>query len=227
MAWGQDEEASAFICSEKLTTADQLPLEWGKCARKQITISFLEMVKHPLARRAPRWCYTDSSNTLGCYNKPLSFLLIHHLGHRCSLGGSQKGEKKMKNELLKFKASPHFSGYVWKTIFLIVRKDGNTMFHAGVQMNLNNISCKIILGCFIQIHFLSEGCCELCCAWLRYSVSRIDFVLASVTSALLVLRVPWEKAGTEKKHPAALYKIPTLHSIQQGCRLLLLLRRSR
>lgn len=40
MAWGQDGEDSAFTCSEKLTTADPLPLEW--CARKQITISSLE-----------------------------------------------------------------------------------------------------------------------------------------------------------------------------------------
>lgn len=52
--------------------------------------------------------YTDSSNTLGCYNKPFSFLLIHHLGPRCSLGGRKRGRRKMKNELLKFRASSHF-----------------------------------------------------------------------------------------------------------------------
>lgn len=122
MAWGQDGEASAFTWTEKLTTADPLPLEWWKCARKQITISSLEWLNifHHVEHRGDVGTrFPDSSNTLGCYNKPLSFFLIHLLGPHCSLGGSQKGEK-MKNELLKFKASSHFSSYVWKTIFLIV-----------------------------------------------------------------------------------------------------------
>lgn len=81
----------------------------------------------------------------------------------------------------------------------------------------------ILLGCRdTLLKFLSQEYCELCCAWLRYSGSGIDIVLASVTSALLVLCVSHERTQEQKKnHSAALYKIPTLLSIQPGWQLLL------